>query len=509
MLRFVVALAAAVALTCSAVSADLLKDPKVSVNTETNQIVDHFGRELRYHGTNMVCKDFPYIPETNPAAWSPNRSLTAKDYAMMQSLGLNIIRLGSMWPGVMPQRGVVNRTYLATMRSIVVEAASYGVSTFLDMHQDVGSRKFCGEGIPVWATFTNVSGEFAFPWPLAKPFATDSNGVPSKADCERFAWAEYYPTAAVSSMWGNLYSNSYGMLDDMTAAWRAISQSVMDIGAAIPFYELLNEPWAGNIYKDLSLLLWFEANNKMLLPAWDHVAAGIRANEQDRIIAAEGTTLSFLGSWFKHVPGGPAWANKSVIAWHFYKPPDFDLKSQSQGFVDGAKRLHAASFLTEYGLSDCPGCRNVLPQDIMDRADNLLLPGWAFWEWKACSTLTGYGWSVWGPNGAFDESVAKLVARTYPPVVAGVAKKILFNRTTLDFELIFAVDQQHVTNSTTEIYYDPLYNYVNGINATASASNGANVQLNISPANRRVYVITPPATVAPTGTLITVKIWSK
>ena len=30
-------------------------------------------------------------------------------------------------------------------------AAEYGIYTLLDMHQDVLSEKFCGEGIPDWA----------------------------------------------------------------------------------------------------------------------------------------------------------------------------------------------------------------------------------------------------------------------------------------------------------------------------------------------------------------------
>lgn len=74
----------------------------------------------------------------------------------------------------------------------------YGIYTLLDMHQDILSEKFCGEGIPDWAVdtgskmvntpvilcyyipsaFTDAHG---FPWPLGSPFKVDPNtGYPSK-----------------------------------------------------------------------------------------------------------------------------------------------------------------------------------------------------------------------------------------------------------------------------------------------------------------------------------------
>ena len=33
-------------------------------------------------------------------------------------------------------------------------AASYGIYTLLDMHQDVFNARFCGEGLPDWAIRT-------------------------------------------------------------------------------------------------------------------------------------------------------------------------------------------------------------------------------------------------------------------------------------------------------------------------------------------------------------------
>ena len=64
--------------------------------------------------------------------------------------GLNVIRLGVQWPGYQPSRSFYNSTYLDVIFSIVEKAASYGIYTLLDFHQDVLNENFCGEGIPSW-----------------------------------------------------------------------------------------------------------------------------------------------------------------------------------------------------------------------------------------------------------------------------------------------------------------------------------------------------------------------
>ena len=78
-----------------------------------------------------------------------------------------------MWPGVEPEKGAFNETYLTLSKNLInalgflqtcvvqcvvnvhiCSAGSHGIYTLLDMHQDVLSDKFCGEGIPDWAVDT-------------------------------------------------------------------------------------------------------------------------------------------------------------------------------------------------------------------------------------------------------------------------------------------------------------------------------------------------------------------
>lgn len=51
-----------------------------------------------------------------------------------------------MWPGVEPVQGEFSDAYIKKLKSIVNAAAKRGIYTLLDMHQDVLSENFCGEG---------------------------------------------------------------------------------------------------------------------------------------------------------------------------------------------------------------------------------------------------------------------------------------------------------------------------------------------------------------------------
>lgn len=55
------------------------------------------------------------------------------------------------------------------------EAAKYDISILLDAHQDLYSRKFCGEGFPDWLV-TPIN----FPAPLKVVLNKDEKGYPRK-----------------------------------------------------------------------------------------------------------------------------------------------------------------------------------------------------------------------------------------------------------------------------------------------------------------------------------------
>ena len=87
--------------------------PKISLRlrpTGERVLVDAFGRERAFHGTNAIVKGPPWMPSRD--GFDGLTSLTAKDFQLMQAAGLNVIRLGVMWPGVEPIRDQYNQVRL-------------------------------------------------------------------------------------------------------------------------------------------------------------------------------------------------------------------------------------------------------------------------------------------------------------------------------------------------------------------------------------------------------------
>ena len=115
----------------------------------SNRIKDEDGRERIYHGTNVVQKLFPYVPKTDE--FNAIDSFSKEDAEFLATMGYNTIRLGILWAGAEPVEGSFNQTYFDQIKEIVKFSGEAGIYPLLDMHQDVWSRKFCGEGVPDWA----------------------------------------------------------------------------------------------------------------------------------------------------------------------------------------------------------------------------------------------------------------------------------------------------------------------------------------------------------------------
>lgn len=62
-------------------------------------------------------------------------SFSEKDCDDLMSWGINMVRLGVMWPGVEPQLGQYNATYLQQMVQLVNWLGQRGIYTLIDFHQ--------------------------------------------------------------------------------------------------------------------------------------------------------------------------------------------------------------------------------------------------------------------------------------------------------------------------------------------------------------------------------------
>ena len=90
-----------------------------------------------------------------------------------------------------------------------------------------------------------------------------------------FAWDLHTDLSLKCPM---LYCICIGLLDSMGAAWSVVADYFKKDDNILG-YELINEPWAGDIYADPGLLLPTTADKKNLQPVYDHLNKAIRAKD--------------------------------------------------------------------------------------------------------------------------------------------------------------------------------------------------------------------------------------
>jgi len=456
--------------------------------TGERAFVDSAGRELFFHGVNAVVKGPPWIPETD--IWDGEISLSDKDLDDLESLGLNIIRLGTMWPGVQPSaKDSFSSAYVQKVRRIVDSAARRGIHTLLDMHQDVISENFCGEGVPDWAI--KMAGlDKTFPSPKNDNTSyTDvaADGFPLRSDCNKYDWPSYYSTYNTGEAFEALYDtseDSKGLLSAWADFWTYLAQEFKDNDFVLG-YELINEPWAGDVFTTPSLLIPGVADKNRLQPAYDVLAQAIRAVDETTLLFFAAVTWDdVFPSGFTAAPGGPTQADKSVFAYHYYSPPQMVDAVYFRTRVEDAQRLNTGAMLTEFERPRNDNDMTTDPYFATVGAADQHLQSWAMWELKTfCketnqslasdsqnaaygSCKTGYGEEnyLWDREGVLNVNTSTKLARTYATAVAGNTSRMHFDVSSARFELVYAIDT-HCSLPTVVFAHQPLQ-YPQGFQVT-------------------------------------------
>ena len=152
--------------------------------------------------------------------------------------------------------------------------------------------------------------------------------------------------------WQAFYSNWDGLGDAFAAAWAKVAQRFAHRPEVLGL-ELINEPFAGvssttiprgcvfaahNISRpresragqdfytegDWVMVPWpnpLNADAKNLQPLYDRVNAAVRKVDDEVLLMFAGIIWDNFGAGFTAPPGGPDFANRSVLAYHYYDPP--------------------------------------------------------------------------------------------------------------------------------------------------------------------------------------------
>ncbi|KAI9332165.1 Endoglycoceramidase [Zopfochytrium polystomum] len=443
--------------------------PNKILSTSGPLFVDASGRHRIFRGTNVVYKAAPWHPDISPNA-DPQWSFNQQDIDILVSHGVTAIRLGVMWPGVEPVRGEYNTTYLDVMKTIVQRCQDAGIYVLLDFHQDGLSEKFCGEGVPLWAAQPALEGNWlvGFPYPLSWPDELNTDGTP-KNICDSVFFSTLQFSFAAGSAYKRLYENYDGLLDSFVEYWKTVARAFLPFDNILG-YDLMNEPFAGDVVNYPQLIIPGIADATVLSPFYDAVSEGIRSVDPNAMIFFEPVTWD-AAVGFTKVPGGAGFANKSVLSFHFYQPPaPMDFNATLSQRVSDMARLGCGGMLTEFEMGWQNGANVARIREKLQQADRYLVSTTG-WEYTDYVQKTGTNNGLRDPEtGKVRADMAAVYSRTYATAVPGTPRSMSFNDTTAEFVLSFTHDG---SSNYLEIRMNPSVYYSQGYNVVVAGRGGA------------------------------------
>ena len=461
---------------CSTLAANFIQ-----VDPENHFFLDAQGRVRLFHGFNVVYKIPPYVPPELDS-FDPALSFCEEDMDNLQKWGFNFIRLGVMWPGVAPERGYYNSTYLDQIEWIVEELGKRDIYVLIDCHQDVLARGFCGEGAADWAVIVDPDIPH-FPAPLPYEFDFDpETDYPNLDQCLSHWFGAYYFSRAASNAFQNLYDNKQGILDEFGKYWAFVAKRFANTTNVLG-YEFINEPWAGDFYANPKRLVPGYTDLHSLQPMYEKLNAYIRAQDSDHIVFYEPVTFDIGPVGFNATPGGVLYKDRQALSFHVYcaaykdnmtaTAQKFCEKYDAQRFPLRTKdldRLGGAGLLTEFGSvgNSTNGITEI--QNVLTAADENFF-GWAYWQFKSYNDLTATERTVYplyDEQGQLEVNKLKALSRTYATAIAGTPLSTSFDVTDGFYNLSWLVNA-NITEPT-EIYLNEELWYANGYSIDISPS---------------------------------------
>ncbi len=386
--------------------------------------VDQHGRTVILHGVNVGKKTPPFI--------RPDESFDKTDVERIRSWGFNLVRLGVIWEGIAPERGTLDDAYLDRVRELVRLFADHDIHVLIDMHQDLYSREFGGDGAPSWAVYTD-----GIPFTKSSPWQLD------------------YADPAVARAYDHFWLDDHDLQTAYTEAFTAVARRVADVDGLVG-YELFNEPSPG-----ARTAAGF--SERYLPQFYERVAAGLRAVDASTPIWVEPEGLTNAG---KPATLGQMDIDQLAYSFHNYADLPFDVieqrgdRSDTVGYQNQewvmannhtrAEQLGAVPILSEF----CPGNDTADTAHLADLADEYMT-GWAYWSYDNWGTRTsGAAGTMVGHSAVVDTLV-----RPYPPAIAGVPRSYGFDRESGTFTLRYTPSRE-ATRPT--VVFVPEHRYPNG-----------------------------------------------
>jgi endoglycosylceramidase len=312
-----------------------------------------------------------------------------------------------------------------------------------------------------------------------------------------------------------LYSNQSGLLPAFIGFWDAVVKSVAKEDFVLG-YELINEPWPGDVYRHPNLLVPGVADKEVLFPLYKTLHNSIRSLDDQHIIFFEKALTDVIGATgFPSGPGGNSYNDRQAYSYHVYCLTDAQGNPRNamecdgedlvlwQTFMSDIKRLQCGSFLTEFGAEDnvTTSLSNI---GYLTELAESHLQSWAYWQYKYYDDLTtsGKGEAFYNADGELETDKVRALSRTYAYAIAGVPTSTSFDSASSRFTLTYTLNT--AISAPTEIYLNEAWYYANGYAVVITPSTAVSWS---SPQKNRIYLT--PSSAAQNGVSVTVTITKK
>ena len=447
-------------------------------------MTDRFGRTVTLHGVNAVYKLAPYTLTIQ--ANQPN-TLGPADAKRIAEQGFNVVRVGIIWEGIEPGTGGPNQPnictpgtpktsgmwneaiaqrYLNQVQKVVNALGAQHIYALLDMHQDIYSSVFSGEGAPPWAVCTN-----------GNPVVIYSG-----------RWSNNYSNPAVQASFDNFFENSVvgGIQNDYRKAWVTVATR-FKTNPWVVGYDPINEPLAldsaqgsGGRHYTVGLSCLYggsggdtkeiDSNKTISCPPTVPSTGLVRLllnTDPNHLVFPEIDNATDNGKTL-YVTVGHDY-RRVVYNFHNYCPdrsgvtgnptnllqcanaellqllrqeqirPEYSTTSQPQG---------PAIMMTEFGATNNPILADML---MMDAATVGL--SWAWWAWRYYNDPTGSSdEALINSQNVYSQAIIPL-ARTSALAVAGSILASQYSATTGNFTLTYVAKKS--INAPTTIFISP------------------------------------------------------
>lgn len=335
--------------------------------------------------------------------------LSPDDFKLIASWGYNSVRFLIIWEAIEPERGVFDDAYLNDVFTITEWARDAGLFTILDMHQDIYSRKFYGDGAPEWAVLDD-----GIPFTLRSP------------------WYNNYLEPAVQRAYDSFWQNREGIQDEYFSAWKMVAEKFADAHWIVG-YDIMNEPFPGSTFNP------DEFDEKYFQPFYDKAISSISDVDLQHIIFIEpnamrtnvlaggGSMLTFSKNAVSHLAYAPHFYDPATTANYRYDNNRNRLRNTIQAVYDDAERMGIPVWVGEWGVweGDIVNANKFL-EDQLSVLDEFNAP-WSFWNYNRTGSMTPLT-NTW---------FLDYLIRPQPSKIAGVPDGLSFDQITKTFILSY------------------------------------------------------------------------